>query len=215
MTRAALLLLLLAGTLLATPVLPAAELEVERVELSVQLDPEAQALYATARLFLRNPGHPALDILDFTVPAPLGERFDCRSVWVRKGELAWRLDPVEDSAAARLRVALLSPLKAGKKLVIGVSYEVDLEGLSPPDAPASVAPHNARLSTTGWYPLPAGTGSATPERLRLAVRLPKDWRVNAPVKVKRITDGSALASYEVELKHFAPGQLLVGATPPP
>jgi len=214
-TRAAPLPLLLVGVLLAAPVSPAAELEVERVELSVQLDPEAQALYATARLFVRNPGPAALEILEFSVPAPLGRHFECRSVWVRKGELGWRLDPVEESSAARLRVALLTPLKAGKKLVIGISYEVNLEGLSAPDAPARVSPQNARLSTTGWYPLPAGSGSVAPQRLRLAVRLPKDWRVSAPVEIKRITDGSALASYELELKHFEPGQLLFGAAPPP
>lgn len=215
MTRAAPLPLLLVAVLLAAPVSPAAELEVERVELSVQLDPEAQAFYATARLFLRNSGYLALEILDFTVPAPLGERFECRSVWARKGELGWRLDPVEDSGAARLRVALLTPLKAGKKLVIGISYEVNLEGLSALDPPASVSAQNARLSTTGWYPRPAASGSAVPQRLRLAVRLPKDWRVSAPIKVKRISDGSALASYELELKHLESGQLLFGAASPP
>jgi len=214
-TRAAPLLLLLAGVLLAVPVSPAAELELERVELSVHLDPALQALYTTARLFLRNPGPEVLDVLDFDVPAPLGGRFECRSVWVRQGELGWRLDPVEDSAAARLRVALLSPLKAGKKLVVGIRYEVNLEGLSDPDTPASVSSRSAQLLTTGWYPQPAGSDSVVPQRLRLAVRLPKDWEVRAPAEVKRISDGSALAGYELELKSVGPGQLLFRATPPP
>lgn len=215
MSRPASLSLLLAGVLLPAPGVPAAELQVERVELSVQLDPELHALYATARLFLRNPSHQALDILDFTVPAPLGARFECRSVWVREGELGWRLDPVEDNAAT-LRVALSSPLKAGKKLVVGISYEVNLEGLRAPGAPASVSAQNAQLSTTDWYPLPvAGSGLAVPARLRLAVRLPKDWRVSAPTEVKKIADGSALASYELEVKQVEPGQLLLSATAPP
>jgi hypothetical protein len=211
---AASLSLLLAGALLAASDAPAATLQVERVELSVQLDPELHALYATARLFLRNPGRQALDVLDFTLPAPLGARFECRSVWERKGELGWRLDPADN--AATLRVALASPLKAGKKLVVGISYEVDLENLSTPDAPASVSAQSAQLFATGWYPLPAaGSGLAVPGRIRLAVRLPKEWRVSAPVKLNKIAEGSALASYELEVRDVKPGQLLLSATAPP
>jgi hypothetical protein len=207
--------LVLSGLLLAAPTAAATPLEVERLELNVHLDPNEQALYATAKLVLRNRGYQNLEILEFTWPEALSPHVDCNSAWGRQGELPWRLDPPEKDTPRRLLVALLSPLRPGKKLVLGINYELALEELLDSEALVLVSPQKVQLRTTGWYPLPRDSDGAPPPVLRLTVRLPKEWRVSAPFKLKKINEGTALASYELEVKSAGPGQLLLRATPPP
>lgn len=196
--------LFLAALVLASPAAPASPVEIERVDLNVHLDPRFQALYATAKLVLRNRGEEPLNILEFAFPGPLGARVTCRGVWDREGELGWRFDPAEEDSSRKLLVALRSPFKPGKKLVLGVSYEASLAGLTAPNAPALVSSQRARLLTTGWYPLLARSHTVVPRALRLVVRLPKECQVRAPVKLKKIANGTTLASYELTLKHIEP-----------
>jgi len=209
--------LLLAGVLLGVPLAAAAQVEIERLELDARLEPQARAVYARATFFLRNRSYSSPDVLEFDFPAPLGGRARVNAVWDRQGELPWRADAAEGERAGPLRVALRSPLAFGKKLVVVVSYDLELEGFTAPPEALLVTPEGARLATTGWYPWPRGSEPDLPRRLRLTVRLPKEWQVAAPAKLKRLRDGTALASYELELQRVEPGQLLfrAGAALPP
>ena len=204
--------LLLTSFLLLAPALRAAPLELERLDLEVHIDPRFQALYAKAQLVLRNDARESRDTVELEFSAPLAPRIQVRSVWDRRGELPWRLDSVSGANAPRLLlVGLRSALAPGKKQVVVVSYEVDLQGFTASAAPVAVSSESARLSTTGWYPVPAGSDPALPRALHLTVRLPKEWQVAAPVKLKQLRDGTALASYELELPRVQPGQLLLRA----
>lgn len=208
---------LLVGWLLQAPAPLAAQIEVERVELSVRIDAPLHSLYTQARLLLRNRGPRSPAVLELAFPAPLGPRVRPGAVWDRKGELPWRSDPVEADSTRPLRVELRSPLAPGKRLVVVVSYDLNLKGFLSSGAALSVSRDGAQLPTTGWYPLPEGSPPASPQALRLTVRLPKEWQVTAPVKLKQLRDGTALASYELRLRPVEPGQWLLraGQTLPP
>lgn len=209
-------LLVLAAHLLLTPALAVAQVTVEKVELNVQLDPRFQAVYAKAKLVLRNHSGRSYDVLKFSFPAPLGSHVEVSSVWDREGDLAWRGDLTgKEEAEQVLLVVLRSALAPGKKRVLVVSYDVNLGGSNATDAPVVISSKGARLLTTGWYPLPTGSDPAVPGRLRLAVRLPKEWQVTAPVKLKRLRNGTALASYELRLETIEPGEVLLRAVPSP
>lgn len=187
-------------------------LEVERVELSVRLDPPLQALYAQAHFLLRQHGLPGRDVIAFRVPAAVGPRLHVAAVWDDQGELPWRFD-AEKAGPWALRVELRSPLRLGKRMVVVVNYELELGGAGLPEG-AAVSEESALLLTTGWYPFPAGPNQRLPRELRLTARLPKQWQVEAPVKVKKLNDGTALASYELRLRPVEPGQLLLRARRP-
>ena len=218
-------LLLAAGLLLAAlPVFgkpvqgepAAAQLEIERVELEARLDPREQALYARATYFLRNRSPRSLEVLEFDFPAALGARARVSAVWDRDGELPWRADADEGEGerVAPLRVGLRAPLAFGNKLVVVVGYDLELAGFASSPADVAVTEKGARLAATGWYPLPRSAAPALPRRLRLAVRLPKDWPVAAGGKLKQLQEGTALASYEVTLERVEPGALLLRAGAP-
>lgn len=203
--------LLFAGSLLLPANQRAAQLEVERAEVNVHLDPPLLALYARAKLVLRNRSGQNLETLELEFPAPLGPRIKVRAVWDRGGELPWRAGPADEGAPRTLVVALRSPLPPEKESVVVVSYDVELEGFAAPKGPLSISSESAWLSTTGWYPLPGGSEPALPQELRLVVRLPKRWQVTAAVELKQISKGTALASYELELQTVEPGRILVRA----
>jgi hypothetical protein len=199
------------------PLAAAAQVEIERLELDARLEPQARAVYARATFFLRNRSYSSPDVLEFDFPAALAGRVRLGSVWDRNGELSWRADEVNPDGTRRLRVEVRAPLFPGKKLVVVVSYDLDLEGFAAAQDALQLTAESARLATTGWYPLPRGSEPDLPRRLRLTVRLPKEWQVAAPAKLKRLRDGTALASYELELQRVEPGQLLfrAGAVLPP
>ena len=199
--------------LLAAPV-AAAPLEIQKADFSVHLNPRFQALYATVLLTLRNTGRESFDVLEFEFPSPLGHRAQVLAAWDREGPLEWRSDPVEEDVPRELLVALRRLLRPGKKLVLGLRYEIALPGPSA-EAPAGVDHHAARLATSGWYPLPARASNALPRKLRLDVRLPIGWRVHSPVRVKERTTGTALSHYELELNSVRPNQELLRAEAPP
>lgn len=207
--------LLLATLLLAVPAARAETLGVKSVELNVQIDPGLQTLYAKARLVLRNDGQRAVETVDLQLPPALGPQSHVVRVWDREGELAWRSDPPNPGRPRSLLVALRSPLKPGKKTVLVANYEVDFEGADDAAAGAQVTNGEARLNATGWYPVPADPRPAVPEVVKLEVRLPKDWRVSAPVTLKQQGDGASLAIYELKLEHVQPGGPLFRASAPP
>jgi hypothetical protein len=200
-------LLVLSGALLFPSSASADSLAVERLDLDVRLDPQSQALYAGGKLTLRNTGGTSIEVLTLQFPAPLGSRTTCTAVWDANGELGWRSDPVDETQDQELSVLLRPWLKPGKKMTLGLNFEITLEGL-PADAPASVSSGTARLTGTGWYPLPDGADPLRTNKLRLVVRLPKTWQVSAPVKMKRITRGALLAGYELQVERPVPGQTL-------
>lgn len=201
----------LSSFLLLVSASPAAELEVERVELNVHLDPPLQALYAQAKLTLRNRGLASLDAVELEFPRELEPRLQVRAVWDRGGELPWRQEPSEAGIPRPVLVGLRSFLDGGKKLTLVVSYDLNLKEFAGADGALRVSPEKASLPTTGWYPVPVGSDAPLPRSLRLTVRLPKEWRVSAPGKLKQIRDGTALASYELEVKPVEPGRWLFRA----
>lgn len=207
------LLVLAAVLLLAVPAV-AAPLEILKADFSVHLDPRFQSLYATVLLTLRNAGREPLDILEFEFPVPLGPSVSVLAAWDREGPLEWRSDPVEAGAPRELLVALRRELRPGKKLVLGLRYEIALPELTE-EAPAAIGDEGARLATSGWYPVPAGASSALPKKLRLDVRCPVGWQVHSPVRVKERTRGKALSHYALELKMVRPNEELLRAEAPP
>ncbi len=203
-------LLAFAGILAAEAVGPSASLGVEGVETEVQLDPSLQAAYVTARLRLRHEGLEPLDSVELDFPAQLASRIEVHTMWDSRGELEWQFAWVKEKLPRTLRVALRSPLNPGQKLILGMSYAIDTLELAT-GTPVLVSPQAARLSTTGWYPLPAAADPRPPNALRLTLRLPKEWQVTSAVKLKRIRNGTKLATYELSLKPVRAGQVLVHA----
>ncbi len=203
-------LLLSMGAGVAAP-LRAQQVSVERLELTVRIDPRRQSLYVKATYHLRSSRR--RESIDFHLPAAVAPYMYFRRVWDRKGELSWRLVMGDDRPRA-VRVYLREPLKPREPLVVVVSYDLNLKAASVPASIVVVEAERAQLSTTGWYPLPAASGARLPLPLRLAVLLPKEWPVEAPGKLKQIFDGTTLAGYELELRHLRPGELLFRAGRP-
>lgn len=199
-----------AGFLAAHAMGPSASLGVEGVDTEVQLDPNFQAAYVTARLRLRHEGLEPLEWVELDFPAELAPRIELHTVWDRRGELEWQFAWVKEKLPRTLRVALRSPLNPGDKLILGVSYAIDTLELAA-GTPVLVSPQVARLSTTGWYPLPVARDLRPPNALRLTLRLPKEWQVTSTAKLKRIRNGTKLATYELSLKPVQAGQVLVQA----
>ncbi|MGH9803546.1 MAG: hypothetical protein ACRD4D_00105 [Candidatus Acidiferrales bacterium] len=208
----------LAAVLLLAAPAAAAPLEIHRADFSVHLDPRFRALYATVVLTVRNAGGDSVDVLEFEFPAPLGPQAQVLAAWDREGPLEWRSDPVSDpvdvGASRELLVALRRMLRPGKKLVLGLRYEIALPALSV-NAPAGIDADAARLATSGWYPLPARTSNALPHKLRLDVRLPNGWRVRSLARVKERVTGTALSHYSLELNSVRPNEELLRAEAPP
>jgi hypothetical protein len=188
----------------------ATALTAERVDLDVRLDPQSEALYASGKLVLRNTGRTTIEILTLLFPAPLGSRTTCTAVWDADGELGWRSDPAEKPQGRTLSVLLRSRLRPGRKMTLGLNFEITLEGL-PPDAPARVSAEDVRLAGAGWYPLPDEADPEPVDRLRLVVRLPKSWQVSAPVKLKKVAESKVLASYELQRERPVRGRTLFRA----
>jgi len=203
----------LAASLLLLGLLPAraAEVDVERLELGVRIEPGSRMLYARATFFLRNLGPDSVELLEFALPEKLADRFLLRAVWDRGGELGWRADPPEAGAAPALRVALRAPLAPRKGLVLVVAYDLDLNDFDAWGDRLQVTPESARLPTTGWYPWPANAHRLVPSQLRLFARVPKQWPVAAPAKLKRSQEGTLLTSYELVLFPVRPDEWLFRA----
>lgn len=203
--------------LLAAPA-AAAPLEIQKADFSIHLDPRFRALYATVVLTLRNSGREPLEVLEFEFPPPLGPQAQVLAAWDREAPLEWRSDPVPDpveiDAARELRVALRRPLRPGKKLVLGLRYEIALPAPAA-DAPATIDDRSARLAASGWYPQPARASNPLPRKLRLDVRLPLGWRLHSPIPVKERRRGTALRHYALELNAVHRGAELLRAEAPP
>ncbi|MFQ5723908.1 MAG: hypothetical protein ACE5G6_05400 [Terriglobia bacterium] len=186
----------------------AQQVSVERLELTVRIDPARQSLYVKATYHLR--ASRRRESIDFRLPAAVAPYMDFRRVWDRSGELSWRFLMGDDRPRA-VRVYLREPLKPREPLVLVVSYDLNLKAASGPVRSVVVEAERAQLATTGWYPLPAASGARLPLVLRLAVHVPKEWPVEAPGALKKIFDGTTLAGYELELRQPRPGKLLFRA----
>ncbi len=184
----------------------------KQVDLDVRLDPPARMLYAKATVTLHNRGEKEVEIIKLAFSPPLGARVQVNAVWDRQGEMEWRSDPVEGKSEPRsLLLATRTPLRAGKKLVVVVSFELHLEAVAAADAAVVLTEESARLGSAGWYPLLAVAHPVLPQRLRLAVRLPRAWQVSAPVRLKPLPGGTVLAGYELDWKKGKPGVVLFEA----
>ena len=163
-------------------------------------------------MVLRNQSANHVEVVGLLIPGPLGARAVIERAWDYHGQLAFRADPVETNQSQQIQVALRSPLKPGGKQRIVVSYTLALDGL--PNSPNSTAisTQRAGLAATGWYPAPAVAGP--PPHIRLSVRLPRDWRVWALAKPKRVLEGQASASYEMTIKNAPADALLFRAAAP-
>jgi hypothetical protein len=189
-----------------------APVEVEEARLDVRLDPEEQAISAKANLVLRNLGTTHVDLVNLFIPAPLGRRAVIERAWDYHGQLAFRADPIEANQSQQIQVALRKPLKPGGKQRIVLSYTLDLHGLPNSPTATGLSEKRASLATTGWYPAPAL--SSPPPKIFLSVRLPKEWRVWALAKPKRVLEGQASASYDMTIKKAAADALLFRAAAP-
>lgn len=186
-----------------------APVEIERLELDVRLDPVEQALSAKANLVLRNRSGNHVEVVELFIPGPLGARAEVERAWDYNGQLAFRADAVGTNQSQQIQVALRAPLKPGGKQRIVVSYTIALSGLPNSPTGTALSPQRAQLAATGWYPAPAL--SAPAPHILLAVRLPKNWRVWALAKPKRVLEGEVMASYEVTIKNAAADAVLVRA----
>lgn len=196
----------------AAPALQAqrAPVEIERLELDAHLNPDQQVISAKANLTLRNRSGNHVEVVELFIPAPLGARAQVERAWDYHGQLAFRADPVEGNQSQQIQVALRSPLKPGGKQRVVVSYTLALSGLLNSPTSTVLSEKHAQLASAGWYPAPAV--SAPPRHILLAVRLPKDWRVWALAKPKRVLQGAAIASYEVTIKNAAGDVVLFRAS---
>jgi hypothetical protein len=206
--RPALGLLLLLSAPLALPA-QRTPVEIERLDLDVRLDPAEQALSAKANMVLRNRSGNHVEVVELFIPAPLGNRAVVERAWDYHGQLAFRADPVDVNQSQQIQVALRSPLKPGGKRRIVLTYRLAMDALPNSPAGTAITSQRARLAAVGWYPAPAL--SAPPSRIRLSVRLPKDWRVWALAKPKLVLEGQASASYEMTIKNAAADTLLFTA----
>ncbi len=189
-----------------------APVEIEKLQLDVHLDPDEQVLSAKANLVLRNRSGNHVEVVELFIPGPLGARAQVERAWDYHGQLAFRGDPVETNQSQQIQVALRSPLKPGGKQRIVLSYTLALNGLPNSPTGTALSPKRAQLAAAGWYPAPAV--SAPPRHILLAVRLPKEWRVWALAKPKRVLEGTAMASYEVTIKNALADVVLFRAAAP-
>lgn len=198
----------------AAPALRAqrAPVEIERLELDAHLDPDQQVISAKANLTLRNHSGEHLEVVELFIPGPLGAGAQVGRAWDYHGQLAFRADPVEANESQQIQVALRAPLKPGGKQRIVVSYTLALNGMPNSPAGTTLSERHAQLASAGWYPAPAV--SSPPRHILLAVRLPRDWRVRALAKPKRVLQGVATASYEVTIKNAAADAVLFRADAP-
>ena len=198
----------------AAPALQAqrAPVEIERLELDAHLDPDQQVISAKANLTLRNRSGDHVEVVELFIPGPVGARAQVERAWDYHGQLAFRSDLVEANQSQQIQVALRSPLKPGGKQRIVVSYTLALSGLLNSPTSTALSEKHAQLASAGWYPAPVV--SAPPRHIFLAVRLPKDWRVWALAKPRRVLEGTAMASYEATIKNAAADVVLFRASAP-
>lgn len=182
--------------------------EVNAVELDVRLEPSDGRLAAKASLHLRSRRVRPAETLALVLPAPFQNRARIRAVWDETGVLAWHTEMAE--AALLIRVTFARPLPALARRTVVVSFELDCGGLDS-SAPAQLTARAARLESTGWYPLPAGSVSDRLRRVRLAVRLSRSWRVERRLRMKRVRSGKHVAEYELTAENVARDTLLFRA----
>lgn len=173
----------------------------EKAELTVQLDPEQQAIYGKVILSLRNVSQKVREKLTLRFSSPLAPGIAVKLVWDRDEDLPWRrLRAQETGGEYLLQLSLTRPLKPGGRILVGVSFELYFERIPAPGPVASITGGEARLAVAGWYPMPLANRELLPAQVRMAVRLPKLWKASSPAGLKRRRDGTLLALYELRWK---------------
>ena len=193
----------LLGCFLLPGALPAAEglerIGVEMVELTARLDPATQAIYGKAILTIRSHAHESLSLLTFRFPYPMGAGVEINQVWDREDSLPWRrLRREEEEGEYLLQVSLAKPLRPEQKILLGFSFEIHSDRVTAPDPPALLTADEARLRGIGWYPLPTWKEEVQVGRVRLEVRLPKQWMTSSTLPLKKTAEAMLLATYEVK-----------------
>ncbi|MFQ5817168.1 MAG: hypothetical protein ACE5H2_04315 [Terriglobia bacterium] len=181
---------------------------VNAVELDVRLEPADAQLAAKASLALVSRRVRPIHTLVLVFPAPFHDRARIRTVWDETGLLAWHTEPAKD--ALLIHVTFASPLAPLARRTVVVSFELDFAGLDS-TAPAHLSDQEARLESSGWYPLPESAAADRLRRLRLDVRLPRTWRVERSGPIKHLRTGIQFAEYELKRKNIPAGRLLFRA----
>jgi hypothetical protein len=214
----------LLGCFLLPGTLSAAEdmerIAVEMVELTARLEPSSRIIDGKAILTIRSHAHEEVSHLTFRFFSPHGPGVEVRRVWDREESLAWRrLRREEDEGEYLLQVSLTKPLRPGHKILLGFSFEIYSDRVTAPDPLTLLSATVARLRGVGWYPLPAWKEELHVGRVRLEVRLPRQWVADSALPLKKTAEATLLATYEVEwVKTYPdntdPSVLLFGARAP-
>ena len=172
-------------------------LQVEEAKITAQIDPELRALYAKVLLKLKNRTGRDLSVLDIIFPSFPGAEFKVNIVWDRHEELPWRrLLRQEAEGEFRIQFPLTHSLRAGKSAIVGISWEVQVNGAKNVDtAPVMITADRVQLRGHGWYPV--APNGETAKRLRLTLKFPKKWKVTVPRKAKKRRTGFLLTEYEL------------------
>lgn len=189
------------------------ELVLREAKISVQIDVKARTLFGKALLTFHNQTGRDLAALDLKIPAPAGAGAKIKVVWDKHEDLPWRrLRRQEAPGEFLIQFPLTNSLREGKKRIVGVSFEINAEGLDA-FAPVRITDGEVNLNGTGWFPAPA-EGPGRPRRTVLTILLPKDWVVVHPAKLKKRKSGILLAEYELKRGAGAEDDLLFAARAP-
>ena len=199
--------LILALLLQGTPV--SRIVSVRTVELDVRLDPATRTLAGKASLELDSRRVLPIDTLALVLPPPFADRARVEDVWDETGPLAWTAKM--ESETLLLRLTFARPLAPLARRTVVVRFQLSLDELD--STAARLGPHEARLESSGWYPLPKEAALERFRRIRLGVRLPRAWHVEATSRLKRVRTGLEFAEYEITAKNVAPQTLLFQAQP--
>ena len=171
----------------------------EKVDVTVRLDPQKRALYGTMVLSVRNMSEDTLEGLTFRFPSPLAPGVVVTRVWDREDELPWRrLRRQEKEGEFLLQVPLAKPLRSYQKILIGLSYDLRLDRLPATNAFVRLTYREARLSAAGWYPLLTRSPQRLPQRIRMVLRIPKEWHATSPFRLKREKEATLLVDYDLK-----------------
>jgi len=201
------LVLILALLLQGTPV--SRIVSVRTVELDVRLDPATRTLAGKASLELDSRRVLPIDTLALVLPPPFADRTRVEDVWDETGLLAWTAKM--ESETLLLRLTFARPLAPLARRTVVIRFQLSLDELD--STAVRLSQHEARLESSGWYPLPKEPVLERFRRIRLGVRLPRTWRVEAAGRLKRVRTGLEFAEYEITAKNVAPQTLLFQAQP--
>ncbi len=182
---------------------------VRTVELDVRLDPATRTLAGKANLELDSRRVLPIDTLDLFLSPPFADRARVEDVWDETGLLAWSAKM--ESETLLLRLTFARPLPPLARRTVVIRFQLSLDEVD--STAVRLNQHEARLESSGWYPFPKEAALERFRRIRLGVRLPRTWHVEATSQLKRVRTGLEFAEYEITAKNVAPQTLLFQARP--